>query len=133
MTDTTDIAGLVERLRLLVQGKDLLNRTADFGDYWQGCEDAADALTEQAATIASQAAQIQALERDAGRYRWLRPRLEVKPMQAVSGSVRPALDVRIGWSYMDSKGPISSSRNVAADCESLDAAIDSAQAVGDMP
>jgi hypothetical protein len=48
----SDIDELVKRLRLLVQGKDLLNRPADFGDYWQGCEDAADALERQQREIA---------------------------------------------------------------------------------
>ena len=38
---------LVYRLLLLVQGKDLLNRPADFRDYWQGCLDAADVLERQ--------------------------------------------------------------------------------------
>ena len=55
MTDTTDIAALVERLR-------------DMDRVHVGIRNEAAALIEaQAATIASQAAQIQALERDAGR------------------------------------------------------------------
>ena len=36
------------------------------------CQNRADVLTAQAATIAEQAAQIEALRADAERYRWLR-------------------------------------------------------------
>jgi len=63
---------------------------------------------------------------DARRYRWLRPRLEIRNERSLAGSSRPALGVCVGWSYMDSKGPISSSRNFNSAGESLDAAIDAA-------
>jgi len=63
---------------------------------------------------------------DARRYWWLRPCLEVKLTKSVAGSVRAALGVHIGWSFMGSKGPISSSRDLKSAGESLDAAIDAA-------
>lgn len=46
-----------------------------------------------------------ALRKDAERYRWLRLRLHVRPTKAMSGSVRPALDVNIGCSFLDSRLP----------------------------
>ena len=41
------------------------------------------------------------IDRDAARYRWLRERLEVRKLRAVSGSVRPGLEVRLGCEFFD--------------------------------
>lgn len=69
---------------------------------------------------------------DAARYRWLRQRVEVRKEEAMSGSVRDALCIRIGGAFLDS--PASRLRSLrdpnAGETRSreLDAAIDAARA-----
>lgn len=62
------------------------------------------------------------IARDAARYRWLRERLEVRQLQAVSGSVRPGLEVRLGCEFFDVVQRERNRRPKLAD--ELDAAID---------
>ena len=61
---------------------------------------------------------------DARRYRWLRERLEVRKLRAVSGSVRPGLEVRLGCEFFDVVQRERNRRPALAD--ELDAAIDAA-------
>ena len=82
----------------------------------------ADALT-------SLAAECERLRRDAQRYRWLRPRLEMRSLQSVAGSSRPALMLRVGQEYFDSKTRGSKGYTkphlFELECGILDSAIDS--------
>ena len=69
-------------------------------------------------------------EADAARYRWLRERLEVRNMEAMNGTRRPAIDVRIGRSFVDTPVRPRASK-LAQEAEArfgneLDAAIDAA-------
>lgn len=64
------------------------------------------------------------IDQDAARYRWLRRRIEVCMVEAVSGSRRPGLEVRLGCEFLDIKPRPRSSDASAA--EALDAAIDEA-------
>ncbi|MHB1702383.1 MAG: hypothetical protein ACYCSN_20070 [Acidobacteriaceae bacterium] len=64
------------------------------------------------------------IDRDAARYRWLRRRIEVCMVEAVSGSKRPGLEVRLGCAFLDTEPRPRSSDASAA--EALDAAIDEA-------
>lgn len=66
------------------------------------------------------------IDRDAARYRWLRRRIEVRMLEAVSGSRRQALDVRLGCAFLDTEPRPRSSDASAADA--LDTAIDGAMA-----
>ena len=66
------------------------------------------------------------INQDAARYRWLRSRIEVRTMEAVSGSRRPALDVRLGYEFLDTV-PRPRARDASA-AEALDSAIDEAMA-----
>lgn len=45
------------------------------------------------------------MTKDANRYRWLRDRLQVRYMQAVSGEKRRGLVMRVGHGFLDSKTP----------------------------
>ena len=70
------------------------------------------------------------IDRDAARYRWLRERLQVRNMDAMNGTRRPAIDVRIGRSFVDSPIRPRASK-LAQEAEArfgneLDAAIDAA-------
>lgn len=70
------------------------------------------------------------IDRDAARYRWLRERLEVRNMEAMNGTRRPAIDVRIGRSFVDCPVRPRASK-LAQEAEArfgneLDAAIDAA-------
>jgi hypothetical protein len=72
--------------------------------------------------------QIDALEKDAARYRWLRSRIKVSKQQAVSGSVRDALEVKVGCSFIDSQVAQGSPAAYSIEqSEKLDAAIDAAK------
>ena len=67
---------------------------------------------------------------DAARYRWLRERLEVRKLEAVNDARRPAIDVRIGRSFVDTPVRPRASK-LAQEAEArfgneLDAAIDAA-------
>ena len=67
---------------------------------------------------------------DAARYRWLRERLEVRNMEAMNGTRHPAIDVRIGRSFVDTPVRPRASK-LAQEAEArfgneLDAAIDAA-------
>ena len=64
------------------------------------------------------------IDRDAAHYRWLRERLEVRTLRAVSGSVRPVLEVRLGCEFFDVAQRERNRRPALAD--ELDAAIDAA-------
>ena len=78
---------------------------------------------------AEPAAPVDARDANARRYEWLRERVEVRQMAAVSGTVRPAIEVRIGRAFLDSRTP--KSYPPEADIErsaKLDAAIDAALA-----
>ncbi len=71
--------------------------------------------------------QIDALRADATRYRWLRYRIKVSKQQAVSGSVRDALEVKVGCSFIDSRAAQGSPAAYSIEqSEKLDAAIDAA-------
>jgi hypothetical protein len=66
---------------------------------------------------------------DARRYRWLRNRLQIRNEESMAGTYRPALCTKLGWSFVDSKGPVVSSRSAEyyeSESAKLDAAIDSA-------
>ena len=107
----------------------------------QQAADALERLTAENAAFKAQLAyaastgdecaiEVEALRKDAERYRWLRDRLEVRPQKAMSGSVRDALTVRIGCSFLDSE--VSKRRSLKDPdahengCKQLDAAIDAA-------
>ena len=62
------------------------------------------------------------IDRDAARYRWLRRRIEVCMVEAVSGTRRPGLNVRLGRSFFDSR--VSQMGIVDRRGDELDAAID---------
>jgi hypothetical protein len=62
------------------------------------------------------------IDRDAARYRWLRERLEVRKLEAVNGTRRPGLNVRLGRSFFDSR--VSQMGIVDRRGDELDAAID---------
>ncbi len=64
------------------------------------------------------------INQDAARYRWLRRRIEVRTMEAVSGSRRPGLEVRLGCEFLDITPRPRASDASAADA--LDTAIDGA-------
>jgi hypothetical protein len=78
------------------------------------------------------AAELAECRADAERYRWLRDRIEVRRQEAMSGSVRPALSVRIGSAFLDSPCSRLKSLNDPDAHETrsreLDAAIDAARA-----
>ncbi len=66
------------------------------------------------------------IDQDAARYRWLRRRIEVCMIEPVSGTTRPALEVRLGCEFLDiTPRPRSTDASAA---EALDAAIDGAMA-----
>lgn len=68
-----------------------------------------------------------ALKADAARYQWLRMRVKVKKMQSVSGSVRDAIEVKTGCSFLDSPLPKTHPESYPAEqAEKLDTCIDSA-------
>ena len=75
--------------------------------------------------------ELAAQMRDASRYEWLRERVEVRQMAAVNGTVRPAIEVRIGRAFLDSRTPKSYppeadvKRSAKLDT-AIDAAIDAA-------
>lgn len=74
---------------------------------------------------------IEATERDAARYRWIRQRLQIRNLEFADGEVRPAFDVRIGCARVDSQhvpgsGYLSQDR-FEEDCQKVDAAIDAAR------
>lgn len=81
-------------------------------------------------------ATLKGLCADGQRYRWLRPRLRVRPMQSVSGAVRSAIDVRVGQSFFDT--PTRGGRGYVdpavfdAECVDLDTEIDGAFAIPPM-
>lgn len=69
-------------------------------------------------------------EAEAKRYRWLRPRLRVRPMHSMSGALRNGLDVRVGQSFFDvqtrgARGYVDPAV-FDAECAELDAEIDDA-------
>ena len=80
--------------------------------------------------LATLEADNERLRADAERYRWVRERMEVRPQTAVSGSVRNALSVRIGCSFLDSE--VSKRRSLSDPdahengCKKFDTAIDAA-------
>ena len=64
---------------------------------------------------------------DATRYQFLRMRLKVSKMAAVSGSVRDGIEVKVGCSFLDSKLPHTIPESYPIEqAEKLDAAIDAA-------
>ncbi len=65
---------------------------------------------------------IRSLAKDASRYQWLAQRLCVTPQESLSGSIREALDIKIGRAFVDSRD------RPHEDTSALDAAIDSAMA-----
>ena len=68
-----------------------------------------------------------AFKSDAARYQWLRMRLEVRKMQAISGSMRDAIDVCVGAAFFDTKFPREKPKPYQVDrADSFDAAIDAA-------
>jgi hypothetical protein len=90
------------------------------------------ALEAQAAQIAERDAQIEALRADAERYRWLRPRLQVRAGRSMGGTVRECLEVRIGQSFFDTptragKGYLNLA-DFDGECRLLDVEIDAAMA-----
>ena len=104
---------------------------------WQNndpTQDAADELRrlhETCKNLLQVEAERDAAAKDAERYRWLRLRLEVRELEAMSGGRRPAMQIRIGHSYFDSTHrPGAGYLNPAhfqQECEELDAAIDAAK------
>lgn len=64
------------------------------------------------------------IDRDAARYRWLRERLQVRNMEAMNGTRRPGLNVRLGRSFFDSR--VSPMGVADRRGDELDAAIDAA-------
>ena len=68
-----------------------------------------------------------ALALDAARYQFLRMRLKVQKMAAVSGGVRKGIEVKVGCSFLDSKLPHTIPETYPIEqAEKLDAAIDAA-------
>ena len=45
--------------------------------------------------------ELEAAQKDAERYRWLKNRIEVRKQAAVNGSVRDSISVRIGYAFID--------------------------------
>jgi hypothetical protein len=69
---------------------------------------------------------------DAARYRWLRERLQIRFMEAVSGIKKEGITTRIGHCFLDAdripgSGYLDQSK-FQAECTALDAAIDAALA-----
>ena len=122
MTDT-EIAALVERLRKAPH--DLRRTPVPLSDYIPMIQEAADAI------LALQQ-RVREPEVDARRYRWLRPRLEIRNQFSMhhGSPARPALEVRLGHEFMDSKARngegYTDPKRFVAECEQLDAAIDAA-------
>ena len=98
---------------------------ADAARYWSE-RFAGMAPAGAVAALGLALAEVEALRKDAGRYRWLRSRLCAKPAKAVSGSIRQALDVRIGRAYFDST--FRPRKDDDEQVETLDSAIDAAMA-----
>lgn len=68
---------------------------------------------------------------DAMRYRWLRLRIEVRNLRSMSGSARPAMEIRIGHAFFDTdtepgRGYLDKN-TFKNQCNLLDAAIDNAR------
>jgi len=80
-------------------------------------------VSELADMILTLRARLEAAEKDAERYRWLRTRIEIRNEQAVSGSVRPALSVALGMAFLDCKTQ-RSKPYFTEQANKLDAAID---------
>ena len=66
------------------------------------------------------------IDQDAARYRWLRRRIEVCMIEPVSGTTRPALEVRLGCGFLDTE-PRPRDRDASV-ADALDVAIDEAMA-----
>ncbi len=80
-----------------------------------------------AALLRKLQAENEALRVDAERYRWVRNRLRVKLIGAVSGSVRDGMEVRMGCAFFDSPVPNTYPPTYPIEqAEKLDAAIDAA-------
>ena len=80
-------------------------------------------------------------EQDASRYRWLRDRLQVRYMQAVSSEKRRGLVLRVGHGFLDSKTPPErgwTDPRYFDECRqevdaAIDAAIEQAHGIGEKP
>jgi hypothetical protein len=97
--------------------------------YWSGSlSDVANAVQREMA-LAAELAECRA---DAERYRWLRQRVEVRQQEAMNGSVRAGLSIRIGSAFLDSPPSLLKSlRDPNAHetrSKELDAALDAARA-----
>lgn len=66
--------------------------------------------------------------RDAARYRWLRKRVEVRNLEAMNGERRPGLEIRLGYTFMDTRHTDSNAEYVERCSAMVDAAIDAALA-----
>ncbi len=83
------------------------------------------------AELAALRAECERLKKDAARYQWLRPRMQVRKERAVNGGdLRATLNVRIGQAFFDtptrgSKGYILAS-DFDTECRILDAEVDAA-------
>lgn len=125
--DKTQFERIVQLERDLAAAQEALRRAntpianvtlSGDAQYWQERAQRAEALAESNA-------------RDAERYRWLRDRMEVRHEAAMDGTKRPALTMRVGHSFLDSKkDPASgwtSPQFFDESREKLDAAIDAAR------
>ncbi len=68
-------------------------------------------------------AEIERLQADAGRYRWIRQHLEPRSEQMMSGDFRPVVAARLGAGFLDTKLRRLPTQEKMAE---LDAAIDAA-------
>ena len=80
----------------------------------------------KAGCVCERCEKVRARDADAARYRWLRQRLEVCTKEAMNGTKRPALEIRLGRAFLDSK--VRPRIGDVCIADSLDAAIDAAKA-----
>jgi hypothetical protein len=71
------------------------------------------------------------VKEDAERYRWLRERMQVRNETSVSGITKPALSMRVGFSFTDTKSDPAKGwtdpKYFIESQQSVDAAIDAAR------